>query len=111
VFGFEYQIEIYVPAPKRIYGYYDLPFFMGDNFVARVDLKADRKASKLLVAAAHVEKGHKPAMVADALAVEIRAMANWLALESIAVARKGTLSRAKGCAVLSLSVSRSTQLR
>ena len=94
VFGFEYQIEIYVPAPKRVYGYYVLPFLMGDNFAGRVDLKADRKASKLLVAAAHVEERQKPAVVADALADEIRAIANWLALESIAVAQKGTLSRA-----------------
>ena len=94
VFGFEYQIEIYVPAPKRVYGYYVLPFLMGDRFAARVDLKADRKASKLLVHSAHVEVGRDESEVADALAVELSAVAEWLSLESISVARKGNLSRA-----------------
>jgi uncharacterized protein YcaQ len=93
VFGFEYQIEIYVPAPKRVYGYYVLPFVMGDSFAARVDLKADRKASRLIVAAAHVEPGRDAGAVADALAVQLRAMASWLSLDAIDVARKGNLAR------------------
>jgi uncharacterized protein YcaQ len=93
VFDFDYQIEIYVPGPKRIYGYYILPFLMADRFAARVDLKAERKASTLIVHAAYVEAGLDPRVVAQALAAELRSMATWLSLESFAVGSKGNLSR------------------
>ena len=93
VFGFDYQIEIYVPAPKRIYGYYVLPFLFGDRFAARVDLKADRKSSTLMVHAAYVEPEIDPGLVAEALAGELRSMAGWLTLDSFAIARKGNLAR------------------
>src|SRR5205823_3819271 len=94
VFGFEYQIEIYVPAPKRVYGYYVLPFLMGDRFAARVDLKADRKGSRLIVHAAHVEAGRSDGEVADALANELESVASWLSLESVVVGRRGNFARA-----------------
>jgi len=94
VFDFDYQIEIYVPAPKRVYGYYVLPFLMGDRFAARVDLKADRKRSTLIVHAAYVEEGFDAGEIASALSDELRSMAKWLSLESFAVGRKGNLARA-----------------
>lgn len=91
VFGFDYQIEIYVPAPKRVYGYYVLPFLMGDRFAARVDLKADRLHSRLMVHAAYVEPGLPSRAVVDALAAELRSLAGWLALDSVVAGRKGNL--------------------
>ncbi len=93
VFAFDYQIEIYVPAPKRIYGYYVLPFVLGDRFAGRVDLKADRRASTLLVQAAWIEPDREPNEVASALAEELHAMSRWLGLESIKAGPKGSLAR------------------
>ena len=91
VFDFDYQIEIYVPAPKRVYGYYVLPFLLGDRFAARVDLKADRKTSTLIVHSAHLEPGQKGRVVADALTDELRSLASWLSLDKFLIARKGDL--------------------
>jgi uncharacterized protein YcaQ len=93
VFGFEYQIEIYVPGPKRIHGYYVLPFLMGDRFVARVDLKADRKASTLIVHAAYLEPGCDAVQVSAALADELRSLASWLSLERFRIGARGNLAR------------------
>ena len=94
IFGFRYRLEIYTPAHKRVHGYYVLPFLLGDQLVARVDLKADRQAGVLRVQAAHGEEGIDRRLVAVALADELRLMADWLELDDVDVLDRGDLAGA-----------------
>jgi uncharacterized protein len=94
LFGFRYRIEIYTPAHKREHGYYVVPFLLGDGFVARLDLKADRATSTLKVLAAHREPGIKPNEVVEPLSTELAELARWLGLERIVVNKRGNLAAA-----------------
>jgi uncharacterized protein len=99
LFDFHYRIEIYTPAPKRTYGYYVLPFLLGDSLVGRTCLKADRANSTLMVNTAWVEPGHDHDHVAEALAGELHLMADWLELDDVSLPERGNLAAALSAAL------------
>jgi uncharacterized protein len=94
LFGMRYRIEIYVPEPQRVHGYYVMPFLLDEDLVARVDLKADRAGGVLRVVAAHIEEGRSAAACAAPLAEELASMAGWLGLGGVVAAGSGELDRA-----------------
>jgi uncharacterized protein YcaQ len=98
IFDARIRLEIYTPAHLRTHGYYVLPFLQGETLTARVDLKADRKAGRLLVQAAHAQpaaNGETPAQ----LAAELRLMAGWLGLSDVEVKPSGDLASALAAAI------------
>ena len=92
LFDFHYRIEIYVPAARRRWGYYVLPFRVGDRIVGRVDLKADRKARRLLVLNAHEEDSIDVEHCCGRLAQELYALSDWLGLGEVRVERSNRFS-------------------
>jgi hypothetical protein len=102
MFGFHYRIEIYTPAPKRMYGYYTLPVLVDDALVGRIDLKSDRQAGVLRVQSAWREE-HAPRGIEERIAPVLREAAAWQGLGRIEVAGRGNLSPALVGALVNLS--------
>jgi hypothetical protein len=92
LFGFRHSFELYVKPENRAFGYYVLPFLLGDELVARVDVKADRARATLQVPAAHAEPGRATPEVAAELAAELRTLAGWLGLDRIEPGPRGDLA-------------------
>jgi uncharacterized protein YcaQ len=93
LWGVDYRIEIYVPAPKRVYGYYCLLFLQDEAIRARVDLKADRRAGVLRVLSTWREQEALPGATAAGLAEELRRAAGWQGLDDVVVEDRGDLAR------------------
>ena len=93
LFNFKYRLEIYVPAAKRVHGYYVLPFLHANKLCARVDVKADNKAGVLHVPAVYAENDSMNDDAVEALASELWALAVWRNLETIKVGQRGDLAR------------------
>ena len=102
LFGFHYRLEIYVPAPKRIYGYYVMPFLLGEDLVARVEMKSDRKAGVLNISGAWAEPGVELGLVAKALVSEAASLAQFLGLDRLTLGRRGDLMKPLRSALSSL---------
>ena len=94
LWNFDYRIEIYVPASKRIYGYYVLPVLAGDQLAARLDLKTDRNSSALRVLGAYAEPSTDRAALANRLCPHLADLARFVGVERVAYATRGDLAAA-----------------
>jgi uncharacterized protein YcaQ len=100
-FGVHYRIGLYTPAEQRVHGYYVYLFVADDRIAARVDLKADRKAGRLLVQSAWLEEGSAEGETAVRLAAELGRMAGWLGMDDVEVIQRGDLAASLALAVAS----------
>ena len=99
LFNFEYRIEIYTPAPKRVYGYYSLPVLLDERVIGRVDLKAERSRRTLLVQSAWAEP-ELPSDAVERLPGILSDAASWQGLTAISSAGVGNLPVASGAVSL-----------
>jgi uncharacterized protein YcaQ len=102
LFDFHYRLEIYTPAPKRVYGYYVLPFLYNERIAARIDLRAERAAGRLAVHAVHEEQPGLDDEGMHALAHQLRQLANWLGLPQVLInCQRASATRLRGAFVAS----------
>ena len=86
LFGFFHRLEIYVPKPKRRWGYFVLPVLDGERLVARIDLAIDRKRSVLSAIAVHKEPdAPRGKRLPQAIRKELERLAAWRGATGIEV--------------------------
>lgn len=84
LFGFDYRVEMFVPAAKRRYGYYIYPLLEGDQFVGRIEVRADRKASTLTVNNLWPEPGRPWSKAREArLTGELKRLARFVGVKAL----------------------------
>ena len=93
LFDFHYRLEIYTPQHKRVYGYYVLPFLYGDQIVARLDVRAERRQGQLAVHGVHLEPAGLDEQGVAALVGELRRFAGWLGLASVEINCQSDIAR------------------
>ncbi len=87
LFGFRYRIEIFVPEPKREYGYYVFPLLEGDRIIGRIDMKADRKTGVLNVRKLWWERGVRASSGRmEKLMAELSRVARFAGVEEVVLA-------------------------
>ena len=89
LFGFDYKIEIYVPEPKRVFGYYSLPLIHNGNLIARLDLKSNRQAGVLEVRSTWAENDFAKKFPSNAVAKHLISAMNWQGLDSLQISDRG----------------------
>ncbi|HLZ10855.1 MAG TPA: crosslink repair DNA glycosylase YcaQ family protein, partial [Chloroflexota bacterium] len=82
VFKFRYRVEIYVPGPKREFGYYVLPLLVAGELVGRADLKLDRKGGILIVRALWIDRSR-----VEEASVALRSLAAHLSASAVSIER------------------------
>lgn len=92
LFDFEYKIEIYVPKEKRRYGYYVMPFLLGDRLAGRCDLKTDRTDKVLRVLGAYTEDHADLDETAIEMAAELTMLAQLVGVDQVVVDAKGSVA-------------------
>ncbi|MEN9751334.1 MAG: hypothetical protein RLZZ600_381 [Actinomycetota bacterium] len=92
IFGFDYKIEIYVPEPQRVYGYYSLPLLSNGELIARLDLKSNRQLGVLQVQSAWAEESNIGRFPSSALGKHLKQVAKWQGLNRVEFTGKGNIT-------------------
>ena len=94
LWGFDYRIEIYVPAAKRVYGYYVLPVLHGEQLVARLDIKTDRAGGALRVLGAFAEPDVDHSALVERLRPHLLELARFVGVDDVSYGDRGSLMAA-----------------
>ena len=94
LWNFDYRIEIYVPAAKRVYGYYVLPVLDGEQLAARLDVKTDRAGGVLQILGAYAEPDVDHGALAERLMPHLRELARFVGVDEVRYGSRGDLINA-----------------